>query len=239
MISSVPEKARYEIKFVAYEHEFHRLLQWVKMHPAGFISPYPDRRINNVYFDTQDCKAYAENLSGASDRRKVRYRWYGHGKKDSGMQIDKGVLEVKCKRNYFGWKQHYKISSQPDKGGSSWREIRNNMLAELSDNGKRILLNNPNPVLINQYDRKYFVTSDGLIRLTIDRNQKVWDQRYKPKPNYKHRANLCKTLIVEIKFDRSEQVYASQIIQGIPLRVSRNSKYMVGVHTISLISHAW
>lgn len=239
MISEVPENARYEIKFVAYEHEFNRLLHWVKMHPAGFISPYPDRRINNVYFDTQDCKAYAENLSGASDRRKVRYRWYGHSEKDSSMQIDKGVLEVKCKRNYFGWKKHYKISSPPDKGGSSWREIRDNMLAELSDDGKRILGNNPNSVLINQYDRKYFVTSDGLIRLTIDRNQNVWDQRYKPKPNYKHRANLCKTMIVEIKFDRSEQAYASQIIQGIPLRVSRNSKYMVGVHTISLISHAW
>ena len=136
-------------------------------------------------------------------------------------------------------KKHYKISKSPDKGESSWREIRNNMLEELSDNGRRILRNNPNPVLINQYDRKYFVTSDGLIRLTVDRNQNVWDQRYKPKPNYIHRANLCKTLVVEIKFDRSEQEYASQIIQGIPLRVSRNSKYMVGVHTISLISHAW
>ncbi len=239
MLSSVLEKARYEIKFVAYEHEFHRLLQWVKMHPACFISPYPDRRINNVYFDTQDCKAYAENLSGASDRRKVRYRWYGDKADGRAMQIDKGVLEVKCKRNYFGWKQHHKVLSSPDKGDSSWREIRSNMLAELSDNGKRILRNNPNPVLINQYDRKYFVTSDGLIRLTVDRNQNVWDQRYKPKPNYKYRANLCKTLVVEIKFDRGEQEYASQIIQGIPLRVSRNSKYMIGVHTISLISHAW
>lgn len=234
MISEVPEKARYEIKFVAYEHEFYRLLQWIKMHPAGFISPYPDRRINNVYFDTQDCKAYAENLSGASSRRKVRYRWYGNN-----MQIDAGTLEVKCKRNYFGWKQRHKISCQPDKGGSNWREIRNNMFAELSDDGRRILLNNPNPVLINQYDRKYFVTTDGIIRLTIDRNQNVWDQRYKPKPNYKHRANLCRTLVVEIKFDRGEQAYASQIIQGIPIRVSRNSKYMVGVHTISMISHAW
>jgi SPX domain protein involved in polyphosphate accumulation len=234
MSLEIPEKVRYEIKFVAYEREIHRLLQWVKLHPAGFISPYPDRRINNIYFDTQDCQAYAENLSGASGRRKVRYRWYGNR-----MQIGKGVLEVKCKRNYFGWKQQHKINVQPDKGGSSWREIRNTMLAELSNDGKRILHNNPNPVLINQYDRKYFVTNDGIIRLTVDRNQNVWDQRYKPKPNYNYRANLCKTIVIEIKFNRGEQAYASQIIQGIPLRVSRNSKYMVGVHTISLISHAW
>ena len=113
------------------------------------------------------------------------------------------------------------------------------MLAGLSDDGKRILLNNPNSVLINQYDRKYFVTHDGAIRLTIDRNQNVWDQRYKPKPNYNHRANLCKTMVVEVKFERNEQAYASEIIQGIPLRVSRNSKYMIGVHSISMISHAW
>ena len=113
------------------------------------------------------------------------------------------------------------------------------MLTELSKDGQRILLNNPNPVLINQYDRQYFVTNDDVIRLTIDRNQSVWDQRYKPDPNYQHRANLCRTLVVEIKFDRAEQTYASQIIQGIPVRVSRHSKYMVGVHTISMISHAW
>lgn len=234
MISEVPENARYEIKFVAREHHLHRLLQWVRLHRAGFIQAYPDRTINNVYFDTQDCHAYAENLSGASARRKVRYRWYGND-----LQINAGTLEVKCKRNYFGWKQRHKISSPPDKGGASWREIRQSMLSELPDDGKRILLNNPNPVLINQYHRKYFVTRDGIIRLTIDRNQAVWDQRYKPKPNYLHRANLCRTLVVEIKFDRNQQAYASQIIQGIPVRVSRHSKYMVGVHTISLISHAW
>jgi len=239
VVSEVPVDARYEIKFIAYEHEFNRLLQWIRMNRAGFISPYPDRRINNVYFDTQDCKAYAENLSGASSRRKVRYRWYSDHEKGENLQINSGVLEVKCKRNYFGWKQNHKVSSPPDKGGSSWREIRSNILAELSDNGKRILRNNPNPVLINQYDRKYFVTHDGVVRLTIDRNQNVWDQRYKPKPNYKYRANLCKTLVVEFKFARGDQDYASELIQGIPLRVSRNSKYMIGVHTISLISHAW
>lgn len=234
MTPEVPEKARYEIKFVAYEHHLHRLLQWVRLHQAGFVKAYPDRRINNVYFDTQDCHAYAENLSGASSRRKVRYRWYG-----DKLQIDKGTLEVKCKRNYFGWKQRHQITTPPDQGGSSWREIRHHMLEELPNEGKRILQNNPNPVLINQYDRQYYVTHDGVIRLTIDRNQAVWDQRYKPKPNYHHRANLCRTLVVEIKFDRTEQVYASQLIQGIPVRVSRHSKYMVGVHTISLISHTW
>jgi len=239
MVSTVPEKARYEIKFVAYEQEIHRLLHWVKMHPVGFISPYPDRQINNVYFDSHDYKAFSENLSGSSERRKVRYRWYSDKQDPNHMRIDKGVLEVKCKRNYFGWKQHYIISNQPDTGNSNWREIRDNMLEELSDNGKRILRNNPHPVLINQYDRKYFVTNDNVIRLTVDRNQNVWDQRYKPQPNYNHRANLCKTLVVEIKFDRADQEYASQLIQGIPLRTSRNSKYMVGVNTISQISHIW
>ena len=51
MYHQVPELARYEIKFVAYEGNFHTLLHWLHMHPAGFISPYPDRRVNNIYFD--------------------------------------------------------------------------------------------------------------------------------------------------------------------------------------------
>jgi hypothetical protein len=39
-------------------------------------------------------------------------------------------------------------------------------------------------------------------------------------------------LVVEIKFDRGDHAFGSRVIEGIPIRVSRNSKYMIGVEAI-------
>ena len=38
---------------------------------------FPDRIVNNVYFDTPDLAAFEANLWGAPERRKCRLRWYG------------------------------------------------------------------------------------------------------------------------------------------------------------------
>ena len=41
------------------------------------------------------------------------------------------------------------------------------------------------------------------------------------------------TLVVEIKFDRADRKLANRYAQGIPIRVSRNSKYVIGVDSIT------
>jgi hypothetical protein len=228
MSNKAPEVARLEIKFVAYEDKENVLLRWLNLHPAGFTSPYPERWVNNVYFDTHNNTAYVENLSGASSRTKVRYRWYGK-KQNPGA----GTLEIKCKRNYFGWKLRYNIQNAPYEEAATWRKIRNLLSEQLSPEGKLWLHFNPFPVLINRYHRKYFLSSDKKIRITVDTKQEVWDQRFKPKPNYLNKTNLPKTLVVEVKFDRKDRELASQVLQGIPLRVSRHSKFMSGVKAIA------
>ena len=227
MSDRVLEDARIEIKFVAYEIHHHTLLQWLRLNPAGFVVPYPDRLVNNLYFDTHDYAAFNDNLLGASSRTKVRYRWYGHS-----LGPDAGTLEIKCKRNYFGWKLHYQVDRAPYKPGANWRDIRQALLEQLPAEGKQTLNANPFPVLINRYYRKYFVSADGKIRVTVDTKQAVMDQRFKPCPNFIHRANLPHTLVVEFKFDRRDRKLASQVLQGVPLRVSRHSKYINGVRAI-------
>ena len=57
---------RHEVKFAAYVIDYADLRHWLHMHPAGFRPAYPDRRVNNIYFDTWDYRAYAENLAGVS-----------------------------------------------------------------------------------------------------------------------------------------------------------------------------
>jgi hypothetical protein len=87
--------------------------------------------------------------------------------------------------------------------------------------------------LLNRYLRKYFLSWDGKIRVTIDTDHTVFDQRFKSKPNFHMKANLPNTLIVEVKFARKDREYASQAIQGLPIRVSRHSKYITGVNAMS------
>jgi hypothetical protein len=228
MNHQVPETARLEIKFVAYETNLQSLLRWLRLHHAGFSSPYPSRQVNNVYFDTHNYAAYVENLSGASSRTKVRYRWYGESRGP-----DSGTLEIKCKRNYFGWKLRYPILEAPYIPRAYWRTVRRSLLEQLPADGKKWFDANPFPVLLNRYHRQYFLSSDGKVRTTVDTKQAVWDQRFKPYPNFKHAANHPHVLVVEFKFDRKDRDLASQILQGIPIRVSRHSKYMTGMQAIS------
>ena len=223
----VPEYARLEIKFAAYEVQFHTLLHWIHMHPACFFTPFPDRQVNNIYFDMHNYHAFAENLSGASSRTKIRYRWYGEA-----IGPDAGSLEVKCRRNYFGWKHRYTVSEPPYKSGYSLKDIRQALLEQLSPDGKNWLNASPFPIILNRYDRKYFLSWDKKIRITMDTKQAVWDQRFKSSPNFEYQANIPRALVVEIKFDRNDRKLASKILQNIPVRVSRHSKYINGVRAV-------
>ena len=68
---------------------------------------------------------------------------------------------------------------------------------------------------------------------TLDWNQVVWDQRFSPHPNFTRRANIPMSVVLEIKCARGDRELASQALQGLPTRVSRHSKYVMGVRAVS------
>jgi len=221
---------RHEVKFAAYSTEYSRLRHWLTMHPAGFISPYPDRQVNNVYFDNWDYRAYAENLAGVSERSKVRFRWYG-----GSISPVAGSLEVKQKRNHFGWKLRYRVPDVPYRDGDDWRAIRAAIRAQLPPDGRLWLDQNPMPVILNRYLREYFETADRRIRATIDTCQCVYDQRSGSKPNFDRPAISQDSLVVEFKFAREDRQYAVRLLADMPLRVGRHSKFMNGVRAIGFV----
>lgn len=226
MTASVPERARHEVKFTSVPVSYGELLQWVRMHPAGFHSPYPPRRVNNVYFDDFPLVAYHENLVGESARSKVRLRWYGHT-----VHPGKAVLEVKRKRNLLGWKLSFP-TGPIDLESDPWRAIRHKLRGSLDPQARLWLDANPQVVLVNRYDREYFVSRDGRVRVTLDAHQRVFDQRFGERPNLTRPANLPDTVVVEFKFAREHRRDGSRAIQGLPVRASRNSKYVIGVQSL-------
>jgi len=224
----VPESARQEIKFVTNHYNYHEIILWIRMNEHNFVNAYQDRWINSIYFDTYDYHSYVANLSGQSARTKLRYRWYGKKKYPSA-----GQLEVKIKRNFFGWKKTFPVANDPYKEGDNWRKVIKNIACQLPGDVAHMLRSYNFPVIINRYKRSYYVSSDKKIRITVDRSQTVYDQRHKAFPELDRESNLPDTVVTEIKFDRNDSRIANKIMQGFPVRVSRHSKYMNAVDSVS------
>jgi hypothetical protein len=91
------------------------------------------------------------------------------------------------------------------------------------------LVANPQPAILTCYLRHYYATNDHKIRTAIDTQQSVYVQRYKPYLNTELRTNVPETTVLEIKFSRRDRDRAASLIQGLPIRVSRNSRYVIGL----------
>ena len=97
----------------------------------------------------------------------------------------------------------------------------------------RICLNTyPQPVILNQYDRQYFVSKDESVRVTIDTGMMIYDQRYKPTPNVTRQANISDLIVIEFKAEPSARDQVNRVVQTLPIRVNRHSKYTSGDEAI-------
>ena len=223
--SSLP---RYEIKFIAEPFECDRILNWLHQHHSCLRTEYPDRQVNNIYFDSFSHQSFCENIIGSSSKSKVRLRWYGASKNPVNSS-----LEIKCKRNQLNWKLIYKIQGEMGAEGWNWRRIYSEIRGQLPLDAKKWLEMSPQPVLINRYVRKYFLSRDKKVRVTLDRDLVVYDQSRKPFPNYSLKSNLPKVLVLEVKFPKELRDYVVHAFGDIPLRGSRFSKYVSGFLSIN------
>ena len=66
---------RFESKFKISILELYIFKDWLQNN-VFFNKSYNDRRVNTLYFDTQDYLSAYENMSGQSNRFKLRARWY-------------------------------------------------------------------------------------------------------------------------------------------------------------------
>lgn len=205
---------RYERKYRIPNIDYLQVIEMIKRHPAAFIKQYPDRLVNNVYFDAPELKTYHENVMGVPDRSKYRLRWYG----DNFSKIINPKFEIKSKHGELGFKV---VSDWIGEFDLNWSSL-NNEVEERLNVGLTLL-----PTLMNAYNRSYFISSDKLFRLTIDRAI-----RYFPVTKSHSITRLPieePIVIVEIKYDQNNEGKADQIFRNIPFRQSKNSKYVNGV----------
>ena len=66
---------RYEIKFVLDNARLADVMQWLYNNTTANKS-YDNRIVNSIYFDDVGFSSVRNNLSGITQRNKLRLRWY-------------------------------------------------------------------------------------------------------------------------------------------------------------------
>jgi hypothetical protein len=200
---------------------------WTRLHPAHWRRTYPARQINNLYFDTANYAGLNANLAGVADRAKLRMRWYGPCLARPGNP----QLELKRKQGLAGWKEIVHVGRDFDLEIGAWSILLDDLWAAVGNRAPNWLMRFPLPVLINAYQREYFATPDGAVRLTIDTDLRALDQRSSAQPNVRRETLLADIVVVEIKagLDDEATERLAAIISGLPARVDRFSKYVRGV----------
>jgi len=221
------EGYRYERKFVSPNISEKEVEMLVKLHPACFSELYPQRYINNLYFDTHAFNNLHDNLEGQNHRFKLRIRWYG----DLTGLIEKPVMETKIKKSFVGTKVSHVLNSLLIDSNFDRQDIKKCIEdSDIPENVKQNV-NAMNPVLFNRYRRKYYQSWDKKFRITVDNELMFYwaENKFNLHLFPEHNSD---SIILELKYNYQDDDKAHIISSYFPFRMTKNSKYVSGVETL-------
>lgn len=219
---------RCELKFVSNDIFYSNAINWIKKNKINFTEHYPSRFVNSIYFDSYSYNSFKENLFGDSKKTKTRYRWYGNL-----ISSALGFFEIKKRKNVYNYKKIIQIEKLNINEDCQLREILNSIKIYLKPDEKLELEARPFPTILNRYYREYFIDFTGNVRVTIDRNIKIFDQRLSNKINLKKKINYPNLMIIEFKFKQTQANNFTNFFNYFPFRLSRNSKYINAIRAVA------
>ena len=217
---------RYERKFIVPDELKRNIDYMIAMHPAIFTEIYHQRCVNNIYFDSIEYNCYHENISGIANRKKIRLRWYGEL-----YGTIQGVLEVKVKNGTTGYKQSFPLPSFHFTDQTNISDIKELLIGARIPEYIRQELFTLDMSLLNCYSRRYFLSLDQHFRITLDSQLKYFrvDNNANNSESFMTKDY---SMILELKYAKEKDVYADYISNKFPFRITRNSKYIIGINYI-------
>jgi len=208
---------RIEIKEVFRPSDLIKLRKAILLSRFSFRTPYPKRKINSIYYDTHDYKALEDSIEGGSIRRKSRIRWYG-----DAPTATNATLEIKNKKGHLSWKLLQKDLFRICNDTKTWETF---LTPNFDSRDAALLLLNQQPKSIITYDREYYLSFDGKVRVTIDQNLKTFKQENATSPNLKYYRPHIGFVIFEIKATQKNESLVNEVIKDFPFSAKRFSKY--------------
>jgi hypothetical protein len=222
-----PTNFRYERKFVITAMSRYEVESIIKLHPAMFSETYHQRFVNNIYLDTHSFSNYFNNEDGISERVKTRVRWYS----DLFGPIPKPVLEMKTKKGFLGGKLRYPLNPFRLDKDCSLEVLQ--CVFDQSDLPSllRERLTSLDFALLNRYSRKYFESADHKFRITLDFDLEYF--RIDTSCNsFIERLTDEQKVILELKYDQADDDQARSVTNHLPFRLTKNSKYVMGIQSL-------
>lgn len=181
---------------------------------------FPDRQINNCYFDTINNNAYTESIEGFSEKMKVRIRWYG-----DLYTATTPVLEFKIKQNHSNKKELFNLFETNITKDFNWKLYAAQVLDFISQQYKLTIPNRFEPVLINSYRRSYYTNFEKSFRLTVDDKLSYMSPFKMVDPFY---AESIERYILELKSNNES------ILKDFPINknLGKFSKFTNGIELI-------
>ena len=206
---------RYERKWVFNSIDHIQLFILLNRSNFLFTNQFSDRQVNSIYFDDENHTSIIQNIDGISEKKKYRLRWYGDFK-----IITNPTFEIKSKKGFEVSKKNFDLPKMSNLNLFDYNDIEK---IELLINGNFNFKNKLFPILTTHYLRSYFISSNKLVRSTVDRNLKSLLL-------YKNRnLNIVKEyedIILEFKYDLNLDEYVRSNLGNISSRLSKNSKFI-------------
>ena len=85
-----------------------------------------------------------------------------------------------------------------------------------------------------RYKRSYFESESYNIRVTIDQGIRYYPQQLSNKLNISYNSRTNDNIILELKYLNNNHDVISDIVQYLPYRFTKSSKYVMGVDSIMI-----
>jgi len=218
------DEYRNEIKYLLHGVDRKTLYIQYKLSSLLLSKSYPDRWVNNIYFDNINLDSFNQSIEGISKRTKIRLRWYGNF-----YNLENPTLELKSKSGHKNIKKSIPIRDKLIYN-KNLSEFFNSLISSKSlHKNYKYLLKELRPVLANRYFRSYHSSANNKYRVTTD--------------TYLNFANLITSSlnvmywkkqkdvsIVELKFNKSDDYIVNFMTEmRSRYRMSQISKYTHGL----------
>ena len=216
---------RYERKYIIPKYLEGYIYALIQGTSDQFYEEFNSRKVNSIYYDTDDFLLASHNINGSSNRYKFRLRNY-----NSNLNcFDNSILEIKYKKGSLGYKNLIKCKTNLNFNPQEL--LKNLFIIESIPQELVEFFNKLIPVLFVSYQRNYYRSYNSKYRITLDTkiSYQAIDFLMSEKPLITPNPFEDNISILEIKYD--SQFEESSFIKDLflPLRLSKNSKYVRGL----------
>jgi VTC domain len=221
---------RRETKFTFDRHDLVAVRKLLESNSRRLVHNQPVSTVRSLYLDDARLSACHANLDGLGLRRKLRLRWYDQLLPGSDL-----FLEVKWRNNRVTGKHRFQVRASEPVGEQAFSAYLPGLQPVVPSELLPDLLNSPEPVVVVEYQREHFASTDGQLRVTLDYDITFYRQLGRQRLAMDFPYRMERLAVLEGKTPIGSERELRAMLYPLSLRAARCSKYVNGCRLLGLI----